>query len=71
MTELVIQKVFMEKGSVDFMLNFEEYGKDSADVSREGDSISQGIMKMLRDSPKCFEPVPLLLFLFITFFTLI
>jgi len=35
MIELVIQKIFLEKGKVDFMLNFEDYGKEKAKFRME------------------------------------
>jgi hypothetical protein len=56
MIELVIQKIFLEKGKVDFMLNFEDYGKEKGEISN-GESIFDGILKMLHENPNYFEPV--------------
>ena len=53
MVELVIQKVFLEKGHIDFIVDFEEYGGHRT----RSESISDGIAKMIRENPSCFEPV--------------
>lgn len=55
MVELVIQKVFLEKGHIDFIVDFEEYGGQRKRI--RGESISDGIGKMIRENPSCFEPV--------------
>ncbi len=51
---MVIQKVFLEKGKLDFVLNFEDFGKDFEFM---GGQMTDGIKKMFKESKECFEPV--------------
>ena len=45
----------MEKGKLDFMLNFEEFGKENGEIM--GGLMVDGMKKMLKESSGCFESV--------------